>query len=191
MKKKAKKRPILSKTKQTKRKLFTAQNGAAKLQKDSSEDENEEVSFRDTSDSSEDFEENDMNSHNTTATASLQLEVGNFVVVKFAGKKDVTHYVGQIVKIDEDRITTNFMHRSDMRRTSFMTFSFPEHKDEDSHDPEDVVLRLPLPMKYGKTSRCAEKHVFSVDLATFEQQPQTNLLSLKHETRFLKVENHS
>jgi hypothetical protein len=96
-----------------------------------------------------------------------KIEKGDFVLVRFDGKKSAAHYVGQVTECNGDSMATMFMRRSDMHKGSVMTFSF-NGDDASSHAREDIVLKLPKPMMGGGTKRCASKHIFSCDLTMYD-----------------------
>ena len=58
------------------------------------------------------------------------LEIGNYILVKFTGKKSVKHYVGRIIDLpDENEIETKFMRRSSLQKYGSLAFIYPA-KDE-------------------------------------------------------------
>lgn len=54
-----------------------------------------------------------------------ELQVTDFVIIKYVLKKSMKHYVGEIENIENDRIRVNFLKFENVK------FLFPETKDED------------------------------------------------------------
>jgi hypothetical protein len=83
--------------------------------------------------------------------------VDDFVVVKCATKKTLTHYVGQIKIIKGNDYSLSFMKRLTGKSNQFI---FPEELDEDKVDKMDIVLKLPPPHISGTTTRASCQFTF-------------------------------
>ena len=95
------------------------------------------------------------------------IEVGNYVVVAFATKSTMHHYVGQIQQLEvpsNDEIVTKFMRK---RSGEAMNFYFPEADDISSHPREDIVLKLPKPEQIHGTKRTQNSVKFPIDLKMY------------------------
>lgn len=79
-----------------------------------------------------------------------ELNIGDFIVVKFLTKKIVVHFVGQILKIYNDReVEAKFLRK----KKSENMFVFPNVEDISLVVREDVVYKLPKPIAAGGTLR--------------------------------------
>lgn len=77
------------------------------------------------------------------------LDINDFILVKFATKKTLKHFVGQIVdKNGRREYLVNFL-----KVTSGQKFIFPDRKDESLVTLEDIVLKLPPPIQKAGTAR--------------------------------------
>lgn len=89
------------------------------------------------------------------------ISVGDYVVVKFATKKLMKHFVGMVLTTDElEAQITYFKH-------SGQHFLSPEQPDVSFIELSDIVLKLPQPTMIGAASRVASKLTFGVDLTSF------------------------
>jgi len=112
-------------------------------------------------DDSDDYEE-DVENDNETA------EIGSYVVVKYASKKSVKHFVGKVLdRTEDDSYSVKFLVRQPSKH-SHHHFSFPEEDDVDDIPDEDVIAVLPEPASTGGTKRAASRLVFhGVDFSDF------------------------
>lgn len=112
----------------------------------------------DSVDYSEDFDkENDfMNDLSSVGVKS-------FVLVKFATKKKLRHYVGCVTDVlkDSDEITVSFLRRHGTN------FTYPSVPDIGTVPAEDVILHLPNPTNIAGTARTASLYKFSIDLSMY------------------------
>ena len=83
--------------------------------------------------------------------ASFQF--GQWVIAKYAGKKSVTYFAGQITEVDndEDELTVNFVKRQAGSRSLFI---FSETADTDTLGFDDIVLVLPEPTVNNRQQFC-------------------------------------
>ena len=95
-----------------------------------------------------------------------EILLGDFLLVKFAGKKTITYYIGKVVGVDCDLVTTKFMRRSTQYKQ--VTFTFPALEDIAEHPKEDIVQKLPQPISLGGTKRTAAVYRFPVNLEEYE-----------------------
>ena len=79
-----------------------------------------------------------------------------FALVQLHAKKSVRYYVGQVINVFEDGdVTFRFLKRSyhSALMSERPTFIFPEDTNDASeftHNLEDIVFKLPVPLKKGK-----------------------------------------
>lgn len=123
-------------------------------------------------DSSVDFDCNEFR-RDATELADLvnqdKIDIDNYVLVQFCGKKAKAYYVGKVVGVKGDDIEIHFMRRSDMHKGANMSFNFQSVDIGISvHQRQDIVLKLPPPSYAGGTKRCAGKHIFSCDLSMYD-----------------------
>ncbi|KAK9739239.1 hypothetical protein QE152_g9187 [Popillia japonica] len=90
------------------------------------------------------------------------LSEGNFVLVKFPTKKSIRFYVAKIVNIENLDYYLTYLTKGLGR-----TFTYPEKKDDDVKEREDIVMELPKPEILGGTERAFKKFKFNVDLTDF------------------------
>lgn len=81
------------------------------------------------------------------ASNSEMLEIGKWIVVQFATKKTVKHFVGVIIKLEQDdRILTKFARKlKTIKKENETMFSFPRVEDIYEVKEEDVICILPQP----------------------------------------------
>ncbi|KAK4873916.1 hypothetical protein RN001_013276 [Aquatica leii] len=91
----------------------------------------------------EEFEEMEQDLENVTKQVN-DIEIDDWVLVKFPGKKSVKHYVGQIISISEDCITVKFARKSSFLKKKSV-FSFPSVEDCSIVFDFDIVSVLPVP----------------------------------------------
>ncbi|XP_077468161.1 uncharacterized protein LOC144083876 [Stigmatopora argus] len=100
--------------------------------------------------------------------STTNLKLGDFVLVKYCGKKSVQHFVGKIIQNfdEDDEALVQFMRRksSVMKKPLFV---YPEMDDLDDIHIDNIVMRLPPPTTTGGTSRTGKQHVFDVDLGNY------------------------
>lgn len=71
------------------------------------------------------------------------VKVDDWVLVKFASKKLVKHFVGKVISFDEDPVV---LYTRKISETHFTTiFRFPEIQDESVVEISDIVSILPTP----------------------------------------------
>ena len=109
-------------------------------------------------------------------TKPSEIKEEEFALVRLCSKKSVRHYVGQVINVFEDSdVTFRFLKQS--YRSALVnkrpTFIFPEDTNDASeftHNLEDIVFKLPVPLKKGGTKRCRQKFDFPVDLSSYNPQ---------------------
>lgn len=132
------------KTKRAKRKCSSSSS--------SSEEEMDEPVFMD-SDADMDpevFEDDEIGEQES------EIAIGRWVIVKYASKKSIKHFVGQIGNKNEEGWLVNFL------KYTHNTFTWPEIEDSDTVVDEDIVRVLPEPFKSRRDTLS-----FEVDFATF------------------------
>lgn len=96
------------------------------------------------------------------------LKPDDFVLTKFATKKTIAMYIGQVQNRieDTDEVTfeVKFMRRE---KPKSFTFIFPNVEDISDVLFEDIVGKLPSPIQHGGTARIARHMVFPVDLTSY------------------------
>lgn len=93
--------------------------------------------------------------------ANSTIKTGDYVVVKFAGKKTIKHYVGLVLTQDALETQVTFFKRNGQHYVS------PDQPDISFVDSSDIVLKLPEPSFIGAGSRAGAKISFGVDLSRF------------------------
>ena len=94
------------------------------------------------------------------------IEVDNFVIVRFEGKRAPHFYVGYIKEVDEDECSTKLM-RQGNRSEKFIdssTFYFKEN-DCCTFSRNKNVKKLSVPLKFGGTVRREKIFIFACDLS--------------------------
>jgi hypothetical protein len=102
-------------------------------------------------------------------SSMLMIEVGNYVLVEFTGKKDNgALYVGCVIAIDQDgtdkKVKTKFLRRADLKKNNAMKFKEVEHGSEEEscteHSLGQVKLVLPEPVNQKGTARMSSLLMF-------------------------------
>ena len=95
------------------------------------------------------------------------IKPGDYVLVKFEGKKDVRpkHFAGLVTSTDDSIITVSFF--KTVQGSTNVTFIKAEVDDIADVDKCDIVMVLPSPNITGGTSRLSERMLFAVDLTKF------------------------
>lgn len=87
------------------------------------------------------------------------IQKGDFVLIKFATKKTLKFFVGQIEKeLEESEFLVNFL-----KMTPRQDFVFPDQKDESHISANDIMRKLPAPVKKIGTARSSSFFRFSVN----------------------------
>lgn len=96
---------------------------------------------------------------------NIKVSIGNYVLVKFATKRDIVYYVGLVVKkTDEDYVHISFM----QKKLTGNQFTFPEAVDESPIDVKDIVMVLPDPNVSSGNSRMTLSNMsFNISFANF------------------------
>ena len=102
--------------------------------------------------------------------------IGDYVIVKFSGKKKVVHYVGLVVEPqevnsetsgDESDYTVKFLRRE---TPSSFSFIFPSVDEITVIAADDIVQKLPSPVQTGGTARVGRHVVFPVDFGSYNMR---------------------
>ena len=87
---------------------------------------------------------------------------GEYVLVKFAGKTKVSHFVGVVISTDGFFSTVSFF-----KKASETSFVKPDPADISDVDNNDIVMILPPPQKSGGTKRLSERFSFCIDISGY------------------------
>lgn len=87
------------------------------------------------------------------------IEVNDFVLVEFCGKKKKVLFVGKIEEIEEDGYKVQFMRKKE----DSWKFYFPEKEDISSIERNDIKMKLPQPNLSGGTARAVFAMTFSIN----------------------------
>ncbi|KAJ4944936.1 hypothetical protein JOQ06_013475 [Pogonophryne albipinna] len=99
------------------------------------------------------------------------LSAGDFVIVKFAGKKSKSYnYVGLVENVEGDEISAKFLKQSCKRSVDGKPiFTFREN-DEGVIPRGDVLKKLPTPQKRGGTARREYKFTIPCSIDKWDVQ---------------------
>ena len=111
-------------------------------------------------------------------TKPSEIKEDEFVLVRLYAKKSrpIQYYVGQVINVFENGdVTFRFLKRSyhSALVSERPTFIFSEDTNDASkftQKLEDIVFKLPVPLKKGGTKRCRQKFDFPVDLSSYNPQ---------------------
>ena len=111
-------------------------------------------------------------------TKPSEIKEEEFALVRLCSKKKCTirYYVGQVINVFEDGdVTFRFLKRSYRsalvnKRPTFIFSKDTNDAPEFTHNLEDIVFKLPVPLKKGETKRCHQKFNFPVDLSSYNPQ---------------------
>lgn len=92
------------------------------------------------------------------------LSVGDYVIVQFAMKTQVVHYVGEVVGYSGEEFEVKFMR---CNKKSSNKFLFPDDDDICDVPPKDIIKRLPKPALSGGTARARKMYVFPCDISMY------------------------
>lgn len=84
-----------------------------------------------------------------------KIETSDFVLVKSASKKTLSHYVGRVEKQIGEEYEIKFL------RKKSGGFVYPNMK-------QDILLKLPVPTKTGGTGRLFSIIFFETDFSSYE-----------------------
>lgn len=74
------------------------------------------------------------------------------------------HYIGSVMKVNEEDLTVNFLKRSDPFSSHFI---YPEKPDIVTVSRDDVI-KVPHPMISGGTERVALKMKFNFNISDYQ-----------------------
>lgn len=118
-----------------------------------SESEGEMVELTDSDEVDIFSDSSDSDAHNVT--------LNSFVLVKFATKKSIKYFAGQVTAVNTDEFIVNFLRKVGQK------FVFPNVKDEATVLRDDVVRVLPQPTNTGGTNRLQNLFKFPIDFTTY------------------------
>lgn len=120
-----------------------------------SEDEDIDDLFEESGLSEEDFGE-------LEDPDNVNIQIGSFVLVKFAGKKSIKYFIAEIISITDNVYEVQYLKR-DPNSQKF--------KREDPTvyevDKNDIMFKLPHPILSGGSERQLEKLAFGIDLSNY------------------------
>lgn len=122
---------------------------------------NDEINFAESEDDNDEdwYEEPE---HDINLNIS-RVKEGSFVLVKYAKKKLIKCFVGQVEHVQGTKYSINFMRR----KGTGDTFIFPEKVDKDLCEKSDLIAHLPDPKKTGTTARAQGLHIFGVNFFSY------------------------
>ena len=134
------------------------------------ETSSEDESMPDMTSDEEEPSDCDNTADNQVLGNPVDAKVGDYILLRFAGKKMVHYYVGLMEDInDDDQITSKIMKRFPTKDNSDRyTFSIRDNAELFTHEREDVVFILPKPSSTGGTRRCQHQILFPVDLSAYK-----------------------
>lgn len=132
------------------------------LQSSSEEEDRDQPQYTEESDGPESSGNEEAPTLQEFNTEDLILE-GDFLLVKFATKMQIRHYVAKVLKINGgyDMDVTYY-------RRKGQKFHLPHVPDTSSLDRRDVVAKLPMPKTGGGTARAQRYLVFDVDFGNYK-----------------------
>lgn len=92
---------------------------------------------------------------------SSEIVSGDYILIKFATKKKVVHYVALVENVDENEFGVSYLRRKGDK------FIFPQVPEKFDVLKEDVVMKLPVPTFYGGTARVSQQLVFAINFTKF------------------------
>ena len=100
----------------------------------------------------------------------VDAKVGDYILLRFPGKKMVHYYVGLMEDInDDDQIMSKIMKRLPTKdKSEHYTFLIPDNAELLTHEREDVGFVLPKPSSAGGSRRCQQQILFPVDLSAYK-----------------------
>lgn len=143
---------LLLKNQQSKRRLYEKEpeTSSGEFCEEFSDVENKDIGGK----------ENDMISEKKVNFKDFQIR--DYVLVKFATKKKIIYYVGEVLDKDKGECVVKFLKKS----MDSDTFFFPEKEDKWTVEISDIVAVLPQPIR-GTTQRSMGLMTFKVNLSNF------------------------
>ncbi|CAH1101673.1 unnamed protein product [Psylliodes chrysocephalus] len=89
------------------------------------------------------------------------IEIGDFLLVKYCMKKTQKYYVGEVEEIVKGKYLTSFLRKKENG------FTFPQVTDKDLIELEQVELKLPKPRTSETTARSSSIKQFQVDFGAY------------------------
>ena len=136
-----------------------------------SESDTEQMSLHDDSDSSLSMSDVEQDNDEIKNPTAQQLDEGDFILVKFATKKTVSHYLGKIesVDVDDDTVDCMFLKRKPTKDGQFL-FVFPDVLDASEVSVGDILCKVNPPTT-GGTARTGDIFTFCSDFVNSFNHP--------------------
>ncbi|XP_031332515.1 uncharacterized protein LOC116162896 [Photinus pyralis] len=90
--------------------------------------------------------------------------VGDFVLCKFLGKKQIVHYAARVNTLASKEMEVSFLRR----KGTSSKFVFPTEEDSSTIPKSDIVLKLPSPQCFGGTQRTSSIFSFEINFDMFK-----------------------
>lgn len=101
---------------------------------------------------------------------SFQLEdlaTEDFVMVKYVTQTYTRYFAGKIIKINDEKLEIVFLQKKPTKAGHAYNFIFPDIKDEDFVDFDQIVKKLPKAVSVGGTARAERVMKFNCDLSCY------------------------
>ena len=92
---------------------------------------------------------------------------GDFVLVAYATKKTIRHFVGVVLDKDVEDDTVEVKYLTRLPKKISIRFVYPENDDIDNVPLADIIMILPAPSQAGGTQRASKQYIFDINLTTF------------------------
>lgn len=92
----------------------------------------------------------------------LEVQIGDFVIVKYPTKQAVRHYAGYVEDVVNGEYVVSFL-----RKVFGHTFTYPKEEDVDTIEPDNIVRSLPKPSAIGSTKRSSCQLQFQFDFSPY------------------------
>ena len=129
------------------------------------------MSLHDDSDSSLSMSDVEQDNDEIKNPTAQQLDEGDFILVNFATKKTVSHYLGKIesVDVDDDTVDCMFLKRKPTKDGQFL-FVFPDVLDVSEVSVGDILCKVNPPTT-GGTARTGDIFTFCSDFENSFNHP--------------------
>lgn len=129
----------------------------------SDSDSNSSIPYQESSATEEQCSDEDDNV-DFTENIDKSPNIEDFILVKFSTKKNHIYYVGQTIKVLDDKdVEVSFLRKSKKNNN----FTFPDAKDIGAVAKDNIVMVLPKPSVLGKTKRQQAMFSFDINLNMF------------------------
>ncbi|KAL1489839.1 hypothetical protein ABEB36_013771 [Hypothenemus hampei] len=131
----------------------------------SSESKDERIIYKDESDKENLTVERFIGEENLDGSFDVininDINVGDYILVKFCTKKKLLHYVALVENIEQDEYDVSYLRRKGDK------FIFPSIAEKYSVPKEDVIMKLSAPTFHGGTARISQQLVFAIEFQKF------------------------